>query len=232
MSYILHLETATKVCSVAIAENGKLVSIIESAIANSHSSLITVYADEVLQTAKIGFKEISAVCVSMGPGSYTGLRIGASTAKGFCYALNIPLIAVNTLHSMANFYFMAHVKKISKDVLLCPMIDARRMEVFTAFFDEELKFVRETKADIVDENSYSDFLASKKIIFFGDGSQKCKQVLSKQKNAIFDDTYSISSKGLISLAWEKFQKKQFEDIAYFEPFYLKDFIATIPKKLI
>ena len=232
MSYILYLETATKVCSVAVSENENLIAIKESAVANSHSSLITLYAQEVLTEAKIGFNDLSAVCVSMGPGSYTGLRIGVSTAKGFCYSLNIPLIAVNTLQSMANYFLSENKNKLNENSLICPMIDARRMEVYSAFFDNKLQFVRETAADIIDEESYSEFLDKKEITFLGDGMQKCKNILSKNKNAMFDDTFNVSSKGMISIGWKKFQEKQFEDIVYFEPFYLKDFLATTPKKLL
>jgi len=232
MPYILYLETATKVCSVAVSENDHLISIKESAVANSHSSLITLYAEEVLSAANIEFKDLSAVCVSMGPGSYTGLRIGVSTAKGFCYSLNIPLIAVNTLQSMANNYLAEHEKKIKKNSIICPMIDARRMEVYAAFFDTDNHFIKETSADIIDETSYANILEKKEIIFFGDGMQKCKDILSKHKNAKFEDSFNVSSKGMISIGWKKFQEKQFENIAYFEPFYLKDFLATVPKKLI
>ena len=232
MSYILYLETATKVCSVAVSENENLIAIKESAVANSHSSLITLYAQEVLNEAKIGFNDLSAVCVSMGPGSYTGLRIGVSTAKGFCYSLNIPLIAVNTLQSMANYFLSENKNKINENSLICPMIDARRMEVYSAFFNSKLHFVRETAADIIDEESYSEFLDKKEITFLGDGMQKCKNILSKNKNAMFDDTFNVSSKGMISIGCKKFQEKQFEDVAYFEPFYLKDFLATTPKKLL
>jgi len=231
MPYILHIETATKVCSVAVTENDKLLYCKETSIANSHSSLITLYSEEVLKNAGIGINKLSAVCVSMGPGSYTGLRIGVSTAKGFCYALNIPLIAVNTLQSMVNFFSAEHKGKIKKDTLLCPMIDARRMEVYTAILDNKAQFFKETSAEIIDENSFSEILSSKKMIFFGDGALKCKQFLSSHNNAVFNEDFKVSAKGMIPIAWEKFQKKQFEDVAYFEPYYLKDFIATVPKKI-
>ena len=230
MPYILHLETAMAICSVAIAENGKIIAVKETNIANSHSSLITSLVEEALKDAGLGIKDMNAICVSMGPGSYTGLRIGVSTAKGFCYALDIPLIAVNSLLSMASHYASEYTKELKNDTLLCPMIDARRMEVYTALFDEQIQFVKETSADIIDENSFKDFLSQKKIIFFGDGAAKCRDYLSLNKNAIFDDTFSPSSKGMVSVAWQKFQNNQFEDVAYFEPYYLKDFIATKPRK--
>ena len=230
MAYILYLETATKICSVAVAKDETLVSLKETSIVNSHSSLITLYSEQCIKEANIEFSDLATVCVSMGPGSYTGLRIGASTAKGFCYALNIPLIAINTLQSMAKLYLIEHTE-LKKDILLCPMIDARRMEVFSAFFDKQATFIRETKADIINDESYSDILSKNKVIFFGDGADKCRQFLSQNSNCQFDDSFIVSAKGMLSLAFEKFQKKQFEDTAYFEPYYLKDFVATIPGKL-
>ena len=229
MPYILYLETATKICSVALAKDETLISLKETSVVNSHSSLITLYAEEVIKEAKIEFSNLAAVCVSMGPGSYTGLRIGVSTAKGFCYALNTfnccKYIAIN-----GKTIPIEH-SELNKDIILCPMIDARRMEVFTAFFDKEASFVRETKADIINGESYSDFLSKNKVIFFGDGADKCRQFLSQNANSQVEDSFTVSSKGMISLAFEKFKKKQFEETAYFEPYYLKDFVATIPRKL-
>lgn len=231
MPYILYLETATRICSVAVTENDNLISIRETSVANSHSSIITLFAEEAIKSANIGFKDLDAICVSKGPGSYTGLRIGVSTAKGFCYALNIPLIAVNTLQSMAKFYDITYPEKSDKKTLFCPMIDARRMEVYTAFFNKDINFVRETAADIIDENSYSEILLKNKIIFFGDGAEKCRKILSHHSNAIFSDEVCVSAQGMIPFAWQKYQNKEFENVAYFEPYYLKDFIATKPKKL-
>ncbi|HQI46189.1 MAG TPA: tRNA (adenosine(37)-N6)-threonylcarbamoyltransferase complex dimerization subunit type 1 TsaB [Bacteroidales bacterium] len=230
MPYILYLETATHVCSVAIAKNDRLIAIKETSIENSHSSLITVFVEEVIQEAKIQFTDLNAVCVSMGPGSYTGLRIGVSSAKGFCYALNIPLIAVNTLQSMANSYIQKNLAEITEATLLCPMIDARRMEVYSAIFNKDLDFIRITKADIVEENSYQEYLNNNSLIFFGNGAEKCESLLSKNPHTIFDKDFVPSAKGMISLALEKYKKQEFENLAYFEPYYLKDFIATTPKK--
>ncbi|NTW33358.1 MAG: tRNA (adenosine(37)-N6)-threonylcarbamoyltransferase complex dimerization subunit type 1 TsaB [Bacteroidetes bacterium] len=232
MSYILHLETATRICSVALAENDKLIAIKETAVANSHSSVITLFVEEVLKIAKIKFQNLDAICVSKGPGSYTGLRIGVSTAKGYCYALNIPLITVNTLHSMAKVFTFEHFAQLSGDAILCPMIDARRMEVYSALFNYNAEFIKDTAAEIIDNNSFSEILTKNKVHFFGDGAEKCRQSLSHNVNALFHEHFEISAKGMISLAWQKYQAKQFEDVAYFEPFYLKDFIATIPKKLL
>jgi tRNA threonylcarbamoyladenosine biosynthesis protein TsaB len=232
MTYILHLETATKVCSIAIAKDGELISHKETTVANSHSSLITGFVDDVVKDAGITLNDLSSVCISMGPGSYTGLRIGVSTAKGFCYALGIPLIAINTLQSMANFYATNNTEMLTDETLLCPMIDARRMEVFTALFNRDAAFVKDTSADIIDEESFKKELSNHKIIFFGDGAEKCKNSLSHCSNAIFNIEFLISSRGMVSLAWEKYQSKEFVNVAYFEPFYLKDFLATIPRKMI
>jgi tRNA threonylcarbamoyladenosine biosynthesis protein TsaB len=239
MSCILLLETATKVCSVAIAENlptgqagNDLLALKESHSANSHSSVITTYISEVINESGKKQSDIDAICISKGPGSYTGLRIGVSTAKGLCYAWNKPLMAVNTLQSMAMHFMSANTDMIKKDTLLCPMIDARRMEVYNALFDCTGKFIRETSAEIITENSFSDILQKQKIIFFGDGAGKCKEILSHYKNAVIINDFNNSAKGMIVLASEKLRLKQFEDTAYFEPYYLKDFLATVPKKLI
>jgi tRNA threonylcarbamoyladenosine biosynthesis protein TsaB len=232
MPVILFFETATRVCSVGIAENTKLLAIKESHSVNSHSSVITSYADDVICASSKKYSEIDAVCISMGPGSYTGLRIGVSTAKGLCYAWNKPLIAVNTLHSMSMHFITEHTEYINSPLLLCPMIDARRMEVYTALFGPKGNFIRNTSAEIITENSFSEILSKQKIIFFGDGSEKCKTVLGNNKNAVFVNDLSNSAKGMIVPAFEKFSRGQFEDTAYFEPYYLKDFLATIPKKLI
>ncbi|MFH0866314.1 MAG: tRNA (adenosine(37)-N6)-threonylcarbamoyltransferase complex dimerization subunit type 1 TsaB [Bacteroidota bacterium] len=232
MSCILLLETATKVCSVAISENGKLLALKESHSANSHSSVITTYVSEVMSVSGKNQSNIDAVCVSMGPGSYTGLRIGVSTAKGLCYAWNKPLIAINTLLSMALHFLSEHSRQHHSDALLCPMIDARRMEVYNAIFDLNGNFIRDTSAEIITENSFSGSLQKQKIIFFGDGAGKCKEILSLHKNAVIIYDFLNSANGMLSPAFLKYQFKQFENTAYFEPYYLKDFIATKPKKLI
>ncbi|HNW99303.1 MAG TPA: tRNA (adenosine(37)-N6)-threonylcarbamoyltransferase complex dimerization subunit type 1 TsaB [Bacteroidales bacterium] len=230
MSCILLLETATKVCSVALSENEKLLSVKESHSANSHSSVITSFISEVINSSGKKNSDIDAVCVSMGPGSYTGLRIGVSTAKGLCYAWNKPLIAINTLQSMAMHFILKN--KADDNVLLCPMIDARRMEVYNAIFDAQGNFIRDTSAEIISENSFSELLLKNRIIFFGDGAEKCKEILTKHSNASIVDDLNNSASGMIALASFKFERNQFEDTAYFEPFYLKDFLATKPKKMI
>lgn len=231
MPYILLLETATKTCSVALAADDTILSIRESNMANSHSSVITTYIDEVVSSAKKNIADLDAICISMGPGSYTGLRIGVSTAKGLCFALGKPLIAVNTLQSMAMHFISLHPDLMHEHTLLCPMIDARRMEVYMAVFDKNGAFIKDTSAEIVDENSFSDFRLKQKIIFFGDGAEKCKAILSKQQNFLFEDHFQNSAAGMLNTAFKNFESRTFVDTAYFEPFYLKDFLSTKPKKL-
>lgn len=226
MAVILNIETATKVCSVTLAVDGVVKSIRETHVANSHSELITIFSEEVIKEAGIAFHDLDAVAVSKGPGSYTGLRIGVSTAKGFCYALDKPLIAINTLKSMAaGMASLSH----EENLLLCPMIDARRMEVYAAVFDTSLNEIRVTEAVIVDEHSFGDLLKDHKVLFAGDGAPKCKDILSHQKNAFFNNEFHPSTLYMTPLSEQKFRRKEFEDVAYFEPFYLKDFVAGIPK---
>jgi len=194
---------------------------------HSHSSLLTVYVDEVIKEAGITLNDLDAVTVSKGPGSYTGLRIGVSAAKGFCYALDIPLIAVGTLVSMTagiiNFPEFA-----KEEFLFCPLLDARRMEVYCAGYNKKLETIKETAAEIIDAFSFSELLAKNKMVFFGDGAAKCKELLRSNPNAVFMDDVFSSAKNMISLALNKFSQKQFEDVVYFEPFYLKEFIAGKP----
>jgi tRNA threonylcarbamoyladenosine biosynthesis protein TsaB len=228
LAKILLIETATQVCSVALAVDGAVRQWKESREKNSHSATVTVFIDEVMKSADISFRELDAVAVSMGPGSYTGLRIGASTAKGICYAVDKPLIGIKTLQAMA-----AGVKKgfptRGFPTLFCPMIDARRMEVYNALYYPDLSVYRETRADIIDEKSFALELEHYEVWFFGDGAAKCKPLLGNLPNARFMDDFQVSSTHMAHLAEEKFQKHQLEDVAYFEPFYLKDFIPGIPK---
>lgn len=232
MSNILLLETATRVCSVALLCNGNINSLRETTVENSHSQIITTFIAETLAEAGLSFAELNAVAVSKGPGSYTGLRIGVSTAKGLCYALGIPLISVGTLHAMAALIITENTP-IIKGSLLCPMIDARRMEVYTALykFDSQNQVVNAepVSAKIVDELSFGNELAKRKVYFFGDGAAKCIPVLGKIENAVFVDDFQVSAKGMAEIAQQKFNNAVFEDVAYFEPFYLKDFVATIPR---
>lgn len=231
MPLILGIETATQVCSVSLSQDEETLSLRQSHEKNAHSKNINIFIEQVVKESRKTIRNIDAVSVSKGPGSYTGLRIGVSTAKGLCYAMDKPLIAVSTLQAMAcGLSEKLKVNKTyNKDVLLCPMIDARRMEVYTAIFDTENKQLRDIKAEIIDKNSFSKYLKDHKIYFFGDGSNKCQEVLGNNPNAIFIDDFKPSAKYIAGLAFKKYQKKQFEDLAYFEPFYLKDFIAGKPK---
>ena len=224
MALLLAIETTTKNCSVALFENSKLLQFKEQ---NSdeylHAEQLTFFIEEVVEKSNITLKEIDGIVLSKGPGSYTGLRIGTSTAKGFCYSLDIPLISVSTLKAMA---FVMSKKEDYK--FYCPMIDARRMEVFASIYDQSNNEVREIRADIVDEYIYAQFLQDK-VLFFGDGALKCKAIINNP-NAHFIDGVFPSAKDMGILGFEKFANKDFEDIAYFEPYYLKDFVAGKKKK--
>ena len=222
MALILNLETATTICSVALAKDGCLLTLKEQNGDFSHAENLTLFIEDVLHQANVKLSDIDAVAVSKGPGSYTGLRIGVSTAKGLCYSLNKPLIAINTLQHLALSFFK---KEIQGDAFFCPMLDARRMEVYCAIYDSFNKEIKSTAAEIIDEHSFSDLLNKKVIYFFGDGAEKCKNVLSANKNAIFIDDLFPSAKNMILLSEQAFLDSSFEDVAYFEPFYLKDFIA-------
>ena len=220
MSFILNLETATPVCSVALARDGQMVSIREVNNGFTHSENITNFIREVCSESGIKPAEIDAVAVSSGPGSYTGLRIGLSTAKGLCYALNKPLIAVSTLQSMCECYLNEYTPD-DANALLIPMIDARRMEVYTAGFDNNVKEIIAPMAMVINDHSFSDVLAGRSIIYFGDGASKCQDVLSKSGMAKFADV-AISAKGMVAISEKKFRAKEFEDVSLFEPFYLKE----------
>ena len=222
MAYILNIETATKNCSVTIANEGKTVVCVEVAEEGySHAEKLHLFFEEALQKAGITFQDLKAVAVSQGPGSYTGLRIGVSAAKGLCYSLNIPLIAVDTLEALA--------RKITiENGIIVPMIDARRMEVFTAFFDKNYSKTRETKAEIIDENTYSELMETVHLV--GDGAMKCKDVLRSEKFVYHDEIIFPSSSEMSLISFEKYQKSDFVDVAYFEPFYLKDFVMTTKAK--
>jgi len=231
MPLILNIETATSVCSVSLAKDGRRVSSKESGEERSHSEQLTVMIKELLSGQNMKATDLDAVAVSSGPGSYTGLRIGVSAAKGICYAAGIPLLSVNTLKLMAKG-ILKHPDiqtQADHDILLCPMIDARRMEVYSALFDMKNELKREVVAEIITENSYTDILKEKKIAFFGDGSEKCRDII-KNINAVFISGYYPSADDMIPLSHEAWKQKKYEDIAYFEPFYLKDFIPTVPKK--
>ncbi|MVN21947.1 tRNA (adenosine(37)-N6)-threonylcarbamoyltransferase complex dimerization subunit type 1 TsaB [Mucilaginibacter arboris] len=226
MSLILQIETATTSCSVALAKDGKVLSSRTINQRNIHAEVITVFIGEILAENGIGFQELNAVAVSSGPGSYTGLRIGVSTAKGLCFSLDKPLIAVETLQAMAAGYLARFPKPAVNEFLLCPMIDARRMEVYTALFDQNLKQIQATSAAIINQESFSEILNQHQIIFFGDGAPKCKTILGTHPNAVFIGDFFNDAADLTQTAAAKFELQAFEDVAYFEPFYLKDFIAV------
>lgn len=226
MALILNLETSTTVCSVSLSKDGQLLAVKEQNGDYSHAENLTLFIEDVLQQADVKLSDVDAIAVSKGPGSYTGLRIGVSTAKGLCYSLYKPLIAISTLQHISLSVSKDPQSPISNlKSLFCPMLDARRMEVYCAIFDSLNKEIRPTTAEIVDEHSFSDLLNNHVIYFFGDGAAKCKSVLSANKNAIFIEDIFPSAKNMISLSEQAFVNKEFEDVAYFEPFYLKDFVA-------
>ncbi len=235
MALILHIETSTPVCSAALSRDGHLLKLIETNDPRSHASRLAPFIDELLKFSKLSISDLDAISVSLGPGSYTGLRIGVSTAKGLAYAATLPIIGISTLQALANRVIMenkAELKDLVTDnFLLCPMIDARRMEVYTAFFSPTLKLVRAVQADIIETNTYLEYLESGPVVFFGNGSDKCREII-KHPNAIFFEGLEPSGRFMIQLAESAWERQEFVNTAYFEPFYLKDFIATIPKNKI
>jgi tRNA threonylcarbamoyladenosine biosynthesis protein TsaB len=235
MALILNIETSTEVCSVFMAKNGQTLFKKESLEGLNHSRVLTVFIEELFAQNNIEPKILDAVAVSKGPGSYTGLRIGVSVAKGLCYGLNIPLISVNSLEIMGIYAAQNKEKYILKKdetpILFCPMIDARRMEVYTALYNSKGEEIRQVSAEIIDESFLTDLLENHKILIFGNGADKCKNMITN-KNAIFEGPKTTSAEFMQMIAEEKFSKKQYEDVAYFEPFYLKNFVATIPKNKI
>jgi len=229
MGLILCIETATEVCSVALTGDGNILAVRESAARNVHSSMLTQFIDEIFKSSDLTIDKLDAIAVSMGPGSYTGLRIGVATAKGLCYALGKPLIAIPTLRSMAEGMNYKLQMTNDKKILFCPMIDARRMEVYSELFDEAGNSVREVRAEIIDAWSFQQYLADHTIVFGGEGSEKCKPDLAGHPHALFMDEFMASAIYLAVLANEKFNQQQFENLAYFEPFYLKEFVAGKPR---
>lgn len=229
MPIILSIETSTKACSAAIHQDGKLLSVSELYNEKSSSGMLTTLIAHVVKTANLTFQDLDIIAVAKGPGSYTGLRIGVSTAKGLCFTLEKPLIAVNTLEAMAYQLSTLHSQL---PILLCPMLDARRMEVYCSIFkSDDLAIIEPTQAKIIDETSFADLLATNKIIFFGDGAEKCRTILSENPNAVFlDKIVYPSARNIGFLATKALEKEQFENVADFEPFYLKEFVGTTPKK--
>lgn len=232
MALILNIETSTEVCSVVIARDGKVIHSRENLNGQNHAMLVTVFIGELLNEANITMEQLDAVAVSGGPGSYTGLRIGVSVAKGICYAARLPLIAITSLEAMAHHVahdIENHQYIQNENILFCPMIDARRMEVYTAFYDKNGVQIRGIQADIIDHQSYLPFLENNTVLFFGNGSAKCRDAIT-HPNAIFLNGIITSAENMVPLAEHDFQSQKFVDVAYYEPFYLKDFVATVPVK--
>ncbi len=260
---ILCLETSTAVCSVALVENGKVIALRESLDGQNHAEKITIFIDEVMKEANVSYRDLDAVATSMGPGSYTGLRIGVSTAKGLCYAMEKPLIAVDTLAAMAHGFKdykttrlqdykevaetqrrrdaefktqssefktqSSEFKAQSSESILCPMIDARRMEVYSAFFNEKLERVSETSAIIIDESSFMEMKQNSHLYLFGDGADKLASLFENDENITVVEKFHCSASYMAELADRAFKNKDFVDTAYFEPFYLKNFVPGMPK---
>lgn len=234
MACILNIETSTNVCSVALSENGHCIYNDEDHSGPNHNERLGTFVDSALSFADSHAIPVDAVAVSMGPGSYTGLRIGVSMAKGVCYALNIPLIAVPTLELMCVSPLLApegSSKYIEEGALLCPMLDARRMEVYAAVYDRALKVKRDVQPDVVEQDTYQQFLDQQPVYFFGNGAAKCKETIN-HPNARFIVGIEPLAKNMFPLAERRLMNNQTEDVAYFTPFYLKDFVALKPKKLL
>lgn len=229
MSCILHIETSTQVCSVALSEDGQCIFSKTDFEGPSHAVTLGVYVDEALSFADSHAIPLDAVAVSCGPGSYTGLRIGVSMAKGICYGRNLPLIGIPTPEVMCVPLLLD--EELPEDALLCPMIDARRMEVYAALYDRALHPVHEIEAVIIDESSYEDYLNRGPVYFFGNGAAKCKEKILHPNARFVEDIHPLA-KWMFPLAEKAFARGDFKDVAYFEPFYLKEFVASKPKKLL
>ncbi|HRS53387.1 MAG TPA: tRNA (adenosine(37)-N6)-threonylcarbamoyltransferase complex dimerization subunit type 1 TsaB [Bacteroidales bacterium] len=226
---ILCIETSTIACSVALAKDGEVASLKEDLTGKIHPTLLLPFIDEILKKEKLNIKQIDAIAISKGPGSYTGLRVGVSTAKGLCYAIDKPLLAIDTLQAMAVGMQQIVKNSINHNDLFVPLIDARRMEVYSSVYNTNNEQIREILAEVIDENSFSEFLKYTRVFFAGDALSKCKEVLHKKTNAIFIDNFLPSAKWLCPVAYKLYENKEFANLAYFEPFYLKDFIAKKSK---
>ncbi len=231
---ILHIETATDICSVALSEGDRQLALAESGPERSHATLLNSFIRKVFAESGRELAHINGIAISKGPGSYTGLRIGVSTAKGIAYALNKPLLATGTLENMA--YGAKEIgeiielaEKYDDKLLICPMLDARRMEVYSAFYSLDINLFRKVSADIIDVDSYSDILENYHICFLGNGADKCRDLLN-HPHVHFIGGFQPSAHHMILPILQRYKQQQFEDVAYFEPFYLKDFIATTPRK--
>ncbi|MCY4780075.1 tRNA (adenosine(37)-N6)-threonylcarbamoyltransferase complex dimerization subunit type 1 TsaB [Sphingobacterium sp. UT-1RO-CII-1] len=227
--YILQIETATPVCSVAISLNGETLVSIEAEEQNIHASHLTLFIEKAIMDANLNYSDLSAIAVSEGPGSYTGLRIGVSTAKGLCYGLNIPFIAINTLDAMCSGFLKERKEEYIANSLFIPMLDARRMEVYMATYTADAKLLIKTKAEIIDEDSFSNTEAAT-VTLFGSGADKFTDLFADNRKVQISPGFKNSAAFMSFLAFVAFESQDFEDLVYFEPYYLKDFIATTPKK--
>ncbi len=224
MAILLNLETATTNCSVSISKDDQIIALKENNAENySHSEQLHIFIKEALQEASLSFSDIEAVSISKGPGSYTGLRIGVSAAKGLCFSLDVPLISIPTLVSMARQV------ELQAGEIVIPVLDARRMEVYSCVYDADYQEIRETRAEIIDEGSFAEYASASKVYLIGSGAEKCRGVL-EHPNFQFEETIVPSAREMAPLAFKKFQARQFEDVAYFEPYYLKDFVIQSKKK--
>ena len=227
---IICLETATSLCSVALCDSNGVISVRESSESKSHSSGLTVFIEELLTEQRIKAADLEAIAISRGPGSYTGLRIGVSVAKGIAYAASIPLIGIDTTLSMYHGLASSGIPEASeRSAIFCPMLDARRMEVYYALYDSSGNIIKDISAEVINSSSFSEIPEDRPIVFFGDGASKCREVIER-KNVRFDELYSISASHMFVPAYKSLSNKLFEDVAYFEPFYLKDFITSVPRK--
>lgn len=226
LAYLLHIESTSTVCSIAISKDAELLALKELNNGYTHAENLHVFIEQLLIETSLSSKDLNAISISSGPGSYTGLRIGFSAAKGLAYALQIPLITIDTLKALSNTV----IQKTKTDALFCPMMDARRMEVYCAVYDTSFNEVLPIQALVLDETSIQSFHLNKDIYFFGDGMPKAKNLLQSLPNAHFIDDVTASASSMISLAFIKYQAKDFADVAYSEPNYLKEFFFTTAKK--
>ena len=224
---ILYIETATDVCSVALSRGAEVIGLKEEAGGNNHAKHLLPFVDEVLKQGGCTVSDLNGVAVSVGPGSYTGLRIGVSTAKGIAYTAGIPVMAVGTLESIAQGARESWTDASAEPLQIVPMLDARRMEVFTTRYDFDMQSLEEVSAKIVDENTFAELLSEHKVLFCGNGMPKCREILSANPNAFFAEV-SVSAKNMLPAALRKWQNSDFENVAYFEPFYLKEYVAAKP----
>ncbi len=224
---ILYIETATDVCSVALSRGAEVIGLKEEAGGNNHAKHLLPFVDEVLKQSGCTVSDLNGVAVSVGPGSYTGLRIGVSTAKGIAYTAGIPVMAVGTLESIAQGARESWTDASTEPLQIVPMLDARRMEVFTTRYDFDMQSLEEVSAKIVDENTFAELLSEHKVLFCGNGMPKCREILSANPNAFFAEV-PVSAKNMLPAALRKWQNIDFENVAYFEPFYLKEYVAAKP----